>query len=538
MKRSHSQLHSELPATELWTYEGTFPGPTIEVHRGQRLRVAWANDLTGPLPITAVRVAGATATPGRQGAEPLAAVAQLPPWTVVHLHGARTGAGNDGWTDNGMLPGEAQLAEYPNDQQASTLWYHDHAMGVTAFNVMAGLAGMYWIRDAEEQALRLPEGEREIPLMLCDRNLDTDDDGRLTGRLLHKVGIFDAEPQIVTLPFVGPFTLVNGMIWPHLDVAAQWYRFRVLNAANARFYQLELRDEQGTTVPGAIRQIGSDGGLLPAPLALSSLTLTPAERADILIDFSALAGQRVTLVNTAANAGADPEIMQFRVDETCATNDDFRLPGKLSRSFRRLDHHSMPGHAHRWLVVTLVPDRHPEIWEMAETDPVSAPTDGVIQVQMPEVDGVAGAVKTLRRVARRFLDAPTFYVEQNGWEQWNLLNLSGVAHPFHIHLIQFQITGRHPYDRTGFDPEVGGTLTPAVPTGPSHVAAEESGWKDVVRLDGGELVQLAGRFDGGSGRYMYHCHILEHEDAGMMGTFVVTPAEVMALSEHGGGHGH
>jgi FtsP/CotA-like multicopper oxidase with cupredoxin domain len=100
------------------------------------------------------------------------------------------------------------------------------------------------------------------------------------------------------------------------------------------------------------------------------------------------------------------------------------------------------------------------------------------------------------------------------------------------------VLGRYPYDRTGFDPEAGGTHVPAAPAGPNQVAAEESGWKDVARVGGGELVQVAGRFDGGSGRYMYHCHILEHEDAGMMGTFVVTPAEVMALSEHSGGHEH
>ncbi|MGH3803214.1 MAG: multicopper oxidase domain-containing protein, partial [Pseudonocardiaceae bacterium] len=186
-------LHSQLPPTTVWTYNGSSPGPTIRLRRGQKLPVNWQNEITGNFPVTSVQVQSAnpfqTPGPGRDGVAPRPEVAVLPPWTVVHLHGAETGAGNDGWPENAVLPGNSQLAEYPNDQQATALWYHDHAMAITALNVMSGLMGMYLIRDDEEDALGLPHGKHEVPLIICDRNLDTDADGNLTGELLHKVHI-------------------------------------------------------------------------------------------------------------------------------------------------------------------------------------------------------------------------------------------------------------------------------------------------------------------------------------------------------------
>src|SRR6266568_6252404 len=175
-----------------------------------------------PYPITAVTAPDGTQNePGRSGRPANQTVATLPPWTVVHLHGGRTAAVSDGWTENGTLSGQYTTCNYTNDQQATLLWYHDHAMGITRFNVYTGLAGLYIIRDAEEEALRLPAGPYEIPLLLQDRNLDTAPDGSLTGRLLHKV-------EDGTMEFFGPFTLVNGTIWPHLPVEARQYRLRLL----------------------------------------------------------------------------------------------------------------------------------------------------------------------------------------------------------------------------------------------------------------------------------------------------------------------
>ena len=297
MRPAQLQLHTELPPSEVWTYEGTLPGPIIEVWRGQHVQIEWINALPSdqPYPITAVTAPDETQNePGRSGRPANATVASLQPWTVVHLHGGRTAAVSDGWTENASLSGQVTTSDYANDQQATLLWYHDHAMGITRFNVYAGLAGLYLIRDAEEAALHLPAGPYEIPLLIQDRNLETAPDGSLTGRLLHKV-------EDGTMEFFGPFTLVNGTIWPYLPVEARQYRFRILNGSNARIYRFVLLDESGTPVHHLIKQLGTDGGLLgqPVDLPANGLTLAPAERADLIVDFRSLQGQSLRLVNTA-----------------------------------------------------------------------------------------------------------------------------------------------------------------------------------------------------------------------------------------------
>lgn len=572
------QLHSELPPTPLWTYAGHFPGPTIEVRRGQRLRVDWANRIDGPYPVVAVELERTPAgpegpfpqvgnSPGRDGGQPRPEIADLPPWTVVHLHGARTGGGNDGLPENAVLPGISQLAEYPNDQPATTLWYHDHAMDITRYNVMSGLVGMYLIRDAEEDSLRLPCGEHEVPLVICDRNLDTDSEGRFTGQLLHKTAALFPLPGggRAPLQFFGPYTLVNGVIWPHFEVDARWYRFRMLSASSARSYRLSLLDANDNPVRGAITQIGTDSGLLPRPVCLDGeLILAPAERADVLIDFSAFRGQRLRLVSTGVgqanvqppivpgqtdpvNGLVEPDVMQFRV-RPGQVHDDFVLPDTVSPSFVPITHDSLPhDHVHRWLVITppgpLSP--HPELWEMAEVeDPstVTIPSEGIIQVRELDND-----VITLRRVARSYHDTVSFFVEHGAWEQWKFLNIGGPSlggqeHPMHIHLIGFQALSRDLYDTSTFIPFVpgrpgaGGTATPVTFTGPGILDPNEQGWKDTIRVGRGEVVSVAGQFVGGNGRFVYHCHLLDHEDEGMMRPFNVMPAEVLTLMHGGGGH--
>lgn len=546
LQPAHVKLHSQLPATPLWTYNGIFPGPTIEVRRGCTVHAVWENAITGAFPVSAVDVPAqaATAGPGRDGVDLRPDVAALPPWTVTHLHGQPTNAWNDGWTENAGLPGTLQRSEYPNKQQASPLWYHDHAMGIASLNVMTGLLGLYFIRDDEEDALQLPDGDREVPLVICDRNLDTDAEGNLTSQLLYKIIV---RSDGIRFPFLGPFTLVNGRIWPHLKVDACWYRIRLLNASNLRAYTLVLRDEQGNQVRGALHQIGTDGGLLPRPVALDALTLAPAERADVLIDFGPLRGSAVTLANTFAPnilnvpTTPNPDVMQFQVRSE-RVHDDFRLPKTTSKSFVRLTHDVLPpDHGHRWIVLTLLNGQHPELWEMDEIDdaPPGLPVDGIVQVQ-----GADGTVRTLRRVSRTFRDAAQFYVDHDGWEIWNILNLSPILHPIHLHLVQFQTIGlgRERFDRGSFDNDVGGTSTPVTFIGPGTLDTSDQGWKDTIRVGQpaeGELVTIAARFSGGTGRFMYHCHIMEHEDEGMMSTFIVTPREVMAVDPmHGPGHEH
>ncbi|MEC4017516.1 O-aminophenol oxidase PhsA [Streptomyces sp. H27-D2] len=559
------RMHTQLPPTLMWGYNGTVPGPTIEVRRGQRIRIAWTNRIpAGEYPVTAVEVPvrapgtpPATAEPGRGGAEPNPDVAALPSWTVTHLHGAQTGGGSDGWADNAVGYGDAQLSEYPNDHQAVQWWYHDHAMNITRWNVYSGLVGTYLIRDDEEDALQLPAGAREIPLILADRNLDTDEDGRLNGRLLHKtVIVVPKHPETgkpVTTPVTGPYSTVNGTIWPYLDVDDAWYRFRLVNASNARIYDLVLVDEDDNPVTGALHQIGSDGGLLPTPVpvdfdaSLPTLTIAPAERMDLLIDFRALAGRRVRLVNKgrgqppgvpdAVNNVPYPQVMEFRVGAK-GRPDGFVLPEVLSGSFRRIDH-AHTEHGHRLIVLTppgtVGGGGHPEIWEMAEVEDsgVTVPTEGVIQVH-----DANGELKTYRRIARTFNDGLGITIGEGSFEQWSFLNLGGPVHPMHIHLADFQLMSRDAYRADGFDPQLGGTVAPVEydPAKPIPLAPNERGWKDVFRVPPGQLLRVIGRFDGAYGRFMYHCHLLEHEDMGMMRPFVVLPKEALKF-DHGAGHG-
>jgi FtsP/CotA-like multicopper oxidase with cupredoxin domain len=557
MTRAGVRLHSQLPVTTVWAYEGQFPGPTIEVRSGKRLRVAWSNDIDGTIPLVAVRAPISEANkPGSRDAQgnPLPViegVTELPAWNVVHLHGAMTNGGNDGWAHNATLRDHAQLTEYPNGQQATTLWYHDHAMAVTRFNVHAGLAGMYLIRDDEEDGLNLPSRDHEIPLIITDRNLDTDPaTGALTGQLLFKPA--EVAPGVI-IPVTGPFNLVNGVIWPHLDVDARWYRFRVLNTANSRFYTLNLIDEAGALHNDAVRVIGTDGGLLPAPAPLpdGGLVIAPSERADLLVDFSRFKGQRLRLTNTAVPVGGavEPDLMEFRV-ENRDRHDPFELPAKLSSAYVRLEHGTTVPENHDHLFVALVPpgsagEAHPQMWELEEitgTDevPTQFPAEGVIQL----TDPADGKVRTFRRVASVFDDTTTFFIDHGRWAVWNLIHLGGPTHPIHIHMSQFQLLTRRNLPQaggtaTGFDVAVGGTTAPLPPPGAGlrPIQKYEEGWKDVFQVQAGEWVTVAGQFAGATGEFMYHCHILDHEDEGMMRPFVVHPPEVARFHVHPG-HGH
>ncbi|MCC5579157.1 multicopper oxidase domain-containing protein [Microtetraspora sp. AC03309] len=549
MRSVDRRLHSQLPPTRLWTYGGHFPGPTIEVRRGQRLEVAWKNDIEDErVPVTAVEVFAPVGiqpnpyvVPGRSGGTPRADVAVIPPWLVVHLHGAVTGAGQDGWSENGQFPGETQIVEYLNDQPAATLWYHDHSMHISTWTLFAGLIGMYLIRDEQEDLLGLPDGGREIPLVITDRNFEVDPDGRLTGGLLHKVTYAEAGPPKITAGFRGPYTLVNGMVWPYLDVEPGWYRFRLLNACNTRTYHMMIIDEEtGRPMPGTIRQIGTDAGLLPAPVTVDSpLILSPGERADILVDFTGCGGRRLRLVNVLDdNPPAPPisrestpglpypEMMQFRVAYG-GGSDLFVPPPALSPTFTRTTYDSLPADRnHRIVLTKVLGGRHAEMWEMEEVDAASVtiPSDGVVQLR-----GADGRVRTFRRISRDPDDTVNFYGELGKCEHWTFINAATALHPMHIHLMRFQILSREEYDVGGFDMKLCGTTRPLAFKRTGVVQEGEKGWKDVVRLGDAEVVEIAGRFEGGTGRYAYHCHLLEHQDTGMMRPLIVFPPGVGAL---------
>ncbi|MFJ9558882.1 multicopper oxidase family protein [Streptomyces fuscichromogenes] len=543
------RLHSQLPATRLWTYKGHFPGPTIEARSGHKFRVSWNNKLTGTTPVKAAWVHPEGPgpgllpynRPGAQGGFARPEVDRLTAWTTVHLHGGHQNAVNDGAAEYGVGPGGAQLAEYANDQRATHLFYHDHAMSVTALNVSAGLIGNYIVRDAEESRLGLPHGEYEIPLTIQDVNFDTDAQGHLTGQILYKriIGGHD-DPEPGTLPpalsTLAPFTMVNGVVWPHLDVAARAYRFRVVNVSDTRVYRLVVVDEAtGKAVPGAMKLIGTDLGLLGKPKTVAeAVSLSPAERADIVIDFAAFPGKRLKLVNTIAGQtpGAAlpdfaipfPEVIQFRVGKQ--RHAGRHLPTTLAGSFRRLKAGDVPADAtERFVVLTF--DRTgamPQLWEMQEVPGDTTPAEGIVQIEMP------GGTRTLRRTGAVFEDTTTFFAAAGTWEKWHFISVGPanlpIYHPMHIHLINFQVVDRRSVDGSGMDFATGRTTKPITLGAAMPVAPEESGWKDTITVTANSLVTVAGRLARQTGKVMYHCHILSHEDEGMMRPFVIMPEAV------------
>src|SRR5690348_8219735 len=298
------RFHRDLPVSSIWGFEGMVPGPTLETERGRPVTVQWRNELEGPFPVVdtvAPEPADAEGVPvqclpGLSGGEPDRHAAGLTGNTVVHLHGGLTPASYDGWAENLFAPDQIAVFHYPIDQRAALLWYHDHVMGITKLDVYAGLAGLWIVRDDRERELELPEGPPfEVPLLIQDRNFDLDEQGRLTGRLLHKT-----DPDVMEA--FPPFTVVNGKVWPLLEVRPATYRFRVLNGSNARTYRLVLLGD-GVPELERITQIGTDHGLLRTPVSVPAdgLVLASAERADLLVDFSDLAsGSELTVLNTAA----------------------------------------------------------------------------------------------------------------------------------------------------------------------------------------------------------------------------------------------
>jgi spore coat protein A len=245
------RFHRDLPPTTVWAYDGDVPGPTIEVVRGRALAVRWRNRLPG---------------------KPLLPVSQPPPMqgdcgllpearTTVHLHGAYVREGNfmdssrnnDGYPDGWILPGQSQAAFYPNQQPAACLWYHDHALGCTARNVAAGLAGVYLIRDPAQADLGLPSGRQELPLVLQARSFRVD-------------GSMDWPSKASSEEVYGDVATVNGKIWPYFKVQARRYRFHLLNDSTSRIFDLRFSGPAGPTP--ALWLVGGDGGLFEHPVAL------------------------------------------------------------------------------------------------------------------------------------------------------------------------------------------------------------------------------------------------------------------------------
>jgi len=453
MRECKLHLHRDIPVTSLWGYDGTFPGPTIQARRGEPLLVEWVNALPSRhfLPIDHT-IHGA-----ERGKPDVRA--------VTHVHGARAPASSDGFPEDWYTPGHSALYHYPNGQDAATLWYHDHAMGITRLNIYAGLFGAYIVRDAEELALNLPAGDYDIPLMLCDRLVAQD------GQLYYPVSDDPHAPWVMQC--LGNLVLCNGKVFPYLDVEPRRYRFRLINVSNTRFFDLSLSHDQ------AMQQIASDQGLLPAPLERARIELYPAERADVVIDFARFAGKTLQLRHESQG------ILEFRVG-TVARRDTSALPAALRPVVR--------------------------------IDPATAVHDRTLTLN--ESDDANGNAMQMLLDGKRWSDPVTENPRQNSIETWSFLNLTGDAHPIHLHLVRFQVIDRRPFDLFAWSAH-----RKLVFTGPPvSPEPQELGWKDTVRADAGMVTRIAMRFEGEPGRYVWHCHFLEHEDNEMMRPFDVLPA--------------
>jgi len=345
--------------------------------------------------------------------------------------------------------------------------------------------------------------------------------------------------------------VVNGRVWPVLDVQPASYRFRVINGSNARTYRLVLlRDGQPELE--RITQIGTDQGLLRTPCRVPSdgLVLASAERADLLIEFSDLEpGSELSLLNTAhapfdgarfpaaqADNAADPagllpypQVMRFRV--VAGSPSRRTIPGTLATDFSPPTAEALAGSPRRAIaLVERELDNEPNMLTMRELAVIEGDHPG------PVVTVTDGKRTTrYRPVAAHFEDATTFFPVLGQYEVWQLINLTGDTHPIHVHLDPFQIVSRRsiryqiPEDGIGDRDISAGVMLERDPEDEldHRIDDNERGLKDTIRVNPNEIVEIAVRFTTYSGRYMYHCHILEHEDRDMMRPFVVMPPDLM-----------
>ncbi len=640
--------------TYVWSYQvGTapahYPGVTIEAQRNAPTTVTYTNNLAGaggsatflqkyltvdqtihwadPLVLDCLMNPSQPAcfTPYGNpnwvgpGNPPAAQIPGAPVPTVVHLHGGEDPSAFDGGPDQWFTPngihgpgyvslspvaGNQDIYRYPNGQQATTLWFHDHALGTTRVNVFSGLAAFYLLRDSRDtglpgNAINLPGGEREIELLIQDRQFDSN--GQLFFPDGPLGGLNGPPPNPTVHPFwipefFGDVIVVNGKSWPYLNVEPKRYRFRLVNGSNARMYNFSFSNNM------PFWQIGTDGGLLDTPVKASSIFLAPAERADVIVDFSGQkVGANIILTNSAkapfpSGAPADPQtvgqIMQFRMvaltspDTTCnpalaagsAGACDLRGTDPIVRLANPTTGSLAPG---------VVPDKKRQL-VLKEIEGPGGPLEVLLNntkwLGLKESTLTSGNPQPLPGSTQIGPEWFTELPRVGSTEVWEIANITGDAHPIHIHLIQFQLINRQTfqlnkytsaweaafaggfkpgdgppfsYNTVNADNAVGGNIpfTPYLQMSPAPPAANEAGWKDTIVMHPGEITRVAVRFapqgvavggvsaginlfpfdptaligqtdfagnPGGPG-YVWHCHILDHEDNEMMRPYIPVP---------------
>jgi spore coat protein A len=615
--------------TYVWGYKvggkpHYYPGFTVEANKGTATSVTYTNHLgdSTNFPILQRYI---TVDQTLMWANPLGLVegnpARFDPYSgpqpvVAHLHGGEVRSDSDGGPDEWWTPGgEGYLStppaaggirgpgyfknvyNYPNAQEAATLWFHDHALGVTRTNVYAGLAAFWFIRDQFDTGtvgtgLNLPAEAQEIEIVFQDRQFDTE------GQWLWPDGYPGGLNGPPTNPSIHPFwnpeffgnvIVVNGRSWPYLQVEPRRYRFRLLNGSNARVYEIRLWNQAGPTAGPPIYVIGTDGGLLDAPAVTSSsdtdhLIMAPGERYDVIIDFASFGGQTLTIENYApwpfpggdpVDPNTDGQLMQFQVTLPLSGTDT---------SFDPSGGTTLRGD----------PGKPPAIVRLVDPD-LGTPAAGVTvnkkrQLVLREVMGAGGPIEVLVNNTKfsglragTATPIPDSYKIGDRWmtelpqigstELWEIINLTGDAHPIHLHLIQFQVMNRQTYDDVTYttdyealfpdpgtidgygppgnynqpnaDNAIGGNpavssylgINPIEPPLP-----QEKGWKDTVIAYPGQVTRIMARWapqnvavNGvrpgqnlfafnptyGPG-YVWHCHIIDHEDNEMMRPYIPT----------------
>jgi len=592
IKEFTQQLHPDLPnPTRLWGYYDTTAGGT-QTHLGSIIiakqntpvQITFTNELLNahPLPVD-------TSVPGAE-------TGQLVNRVAVHLHGGKVpwisdGGPFDWWAPDGttgpsflnnqvLNPGAGlNQAEYyyPMNESARLLWYHDHAFGITRLNAYAGIASGCLVRDAFEQNLintfSIPGfiPGTEIPLVIQDKTFfdgtDTAYTNYVTGALpgdLWYPYVYDPLrwmlmpgpsgpppiPSCVPEAF-GDTMLVNGVVYPYVEVEPRKYRFRVLDACNARFCNLKLYYAQGATFPNSAEpnlknpgpnflQIGNEGGFLsskPGPALLPNVVMGPGERADLIVDFSKVpVGSYLILYNDAPSPfpAGDP-LYDFYPGSK--KNPVIPTPGfgpntRTLLQFRVVPLGQVTGDTAKDPKQT-APLKLPQITPLATTLP---PRDLTLNEDFDQFGRLMQTLGTNVRpdpakptFGRALLDLPTETITAGDTEIWRIFNLTADTHPMHFHLINVQVIGRQPFNAKHYNgtPSFTGAMLPPAPN--------ETGWKETVRANPGECLMVIAKFDlptvpfivppsprTGGNEYVWHCHILEHEEHDMMRPVVVS----------------
>lgn len=526
------KVHSQLPATTLFGYlrpggpgvndtGASYLGPAIVAKSGTAVKVSYTNGLA-PNDFQKVFTNGGSS------------YLQFPPFPEVriltHLHGALVAGADDGnpfAQPDAFASGTTQSVTYPNEQPATLSWYHDHYLGDTRMNVVAGLAGGYLLRDSFDTGnnplLPGPIGVYELPIVVQDRQFNPD------GSLLYPVA-----PASTNGPWIGEYfgdlALVNGKIWPKLTVEPAVYRFRVLNGCNARILNLRISTaNDSATVPMVI--VGTEGGLLPVnPTGAKSLVMTPAERYDVICDFRGFAGQTLLMKNTnppnsVVSTPAPPltRVMQITVKQTASSGAPMSVPG--------------PG--------SLPPD--PAVTDLTGLGPPKL-SGGSVAARMITLNEVTPNTPTwrLNLNAHPYGD-PSPVTETLQWntvEDWYYVNTTADTHPMHTHMFSFKVMGRYNIDIKRFVAANGGpsgvpqldvsTLTPFLKGALIAPPPDEAGFKETVKANPAQVTVIRAKFSPPStvldsnGRptqqkYVHHCHIVEHEDNDMMERVIVQP---------------